>query len=85
MCCFSALQYFFYSSLLSAMATSVVLEKVDYMYPGFNEGTSILPANNDDSGSDEDPEIEIVVGEPSFLRGQTRMTMQHSPVNIVKV
>ena len=44
----------------------------------------ILPAN-DDPGSDEDPEIEMAVGEPSFLRGQTRMTMQHSPVNIVKV
>ena len=44
----------------------------------------ILPAN-DDPGSDEDPEIEMAVGEPSFLRGQTRMTMQHNPVNIVKV
>ena len=59
-----------------------VLEKVDY--PGFNEDTGILPAN-DDPGSDEEVEIEMVEEEPSFLRGQTRMTMQHSPVKIVKV
>ena len=59
-----------------------VLEKSDY--PGFNEETGILPVN-DDPGSDEEVEIEMVEEEPSFLRGQTRMTMQHSPVKIVKV
>ena len=58
-----------------------VLEKSDY--PGFNEETGILPVN-DDPGSDEEVEIEMVEEEPSFLRGQTRMTTQHSPVKIVK-
>jgi ATP-dependent RNA helicase DHX8/PRP22 len=58
-----------------------VLDKRDY--PGFNEDTGILP-DEDDPGSDEDVEVEIVEEEPAFLRGQTKLTMSHSPVRIVK-
>ncbi len=53
-------------------------------YPGFDEETGILPGG-DDPGSDEDVEIEIVDYEPVFLRGQTKLTVSHSPVRIVKV
>ena len=59
-----------------------VLEKSDY--PGFDEETGILPAD-DEAGSDEDIEIDIVEDEPLFLRGQTKISIQHSPVKIVKV
>lgn len=59
-----------------------VLEKSDY--PGFDEETGILPAE-DDAGSDEDIEVEIVDEEPLFLRGQTKFSVSHSPVKIVKV
>ena len=58
-----------------------VLDKTDI--PGFNEETGIMPAD-DDPGSDEEVEIEMVEDEPAFLRGQTKMTVQHSPVKIVK-
>lgn len=51
---------------------------------GFNEDTGILP-NEDDPGSDEDVEIELVEDEPAFLRGQTKMSVHHSPIKIVKV
>ncbi|XP_019857665.1 PREDICTED: ATP-dependent RNA helicase DHX8-like [Amphimedon queenslandica] len=57
-----------------------VLEKSDY--PGFDEETGILP--DDDEGSDEDIEIELVDEEPWFLRGQTKYSVSHSPVKIVK-
>lgn len=59
-----------------------VLDKKDY--PGFNEETGILP-DEDDPGSDEDVEIELVEEEPVFLRGQTKFSVHHSPVKIVKV
>ncbi len=51
---------------------------------GFNEETGILP-DDDDPGSDEDVEIEMVEEEPAFLRGQTKVSIHHSPVKIVKV
>ena len=57
------------------------------LYPwfvGFNEDTGILP-DEDDPGSDEDVEIEIVEDEPAFLRGQTKLSLHLSPVKIVKV
>lgn len=57
------------------------MEKSDY--PGFDEETGILPDN--DEGSDEDIEIELVDEEPWFLRGQTKYSVSHSPVKIVKV
>ena len=59
-----------------------VLDITDY--PGFNEDTGILP-DNEDPGSDEDVDIELVEDEPAFLRGQTKLSMCHSPVKIVKV
>ena len=59
-----------------------VLDITDY--PGFNEDTGILP-DNEDPGSDEDVDIEMVEDEPAFLRGQTKFSMCHSPVKIVKV
>ena len=59
-----------------------MLSKADY--PGFNEETGILPAD-DDPGSDEDIEIEMVEDEPGFLRGQTKFSVHMSPVKIVKV
>ena len=52
--------------------------------PGYNEETGILPGD-DDAGSDDDVEIELVEDEPVFLRGQTKVSIQHSPVKIVKV
>ena len=55
-----------------------------YMPPGFNDETGILPGE-DDPGSDEDVEIEMVEEEPAFLRGQTKVSVHHSPVKIVKV
>lgn len=58
-----------------------VLEKSDY--PGFNEELGLLQGD-DDPGSDEDVEIELVEEEPAFLRGQTKFTTHHSPVKIVK-
>lgn len=58
-----------------------VLEKRDY--PGFDEDTGILP-DEDDPGSDEDIEIDVVEDEPLFLKGQTKTTVSHSPVKIVK-
>ena len=59
-----------------------VLDKSDY--PGFNEETGVLPAD-DDPGSDEDVEVELVEDEPVFLHGQTKLSVHHSPVKIVKV
>jgi len=59
-----------------------VLDITDY--PGFNEDTGVLPAE-EDPGSDEDVDIELVEDEPAFLRGQTKLSMCHSPVKIVKV
>ena len=60
-----------------------VLDKEDY--PGFNEETGILRDDEDEEGSDEDVEIDLVEDEAPFLRGQTKQTLQMSPVKIVKV
>ena len=68
--------------LFTQLIAAGVLDKRDY--PGFSEDTGILP-DDDDPGSDEDVEVEIVEEEPAFLRGQTKLTMSHSPVRIVKV
>lgn len=66
----------------SQLIAAGVLEKSDY--PGFDDETGILPADEDD-GSDEDIEVELVDEEPLFLRGQTKYSVSHSPVKIVKV
>ena len=61
-----------------------VLAKEDY--PGFNEETGILGDEDEDGrGSDEDVEVDLVEEEPPFLRGQTKQSLQISPVKIVKV
>ena len=65
------------------MISAGVLDKADY--PGFNEETGILGADEEEAGSDEDVEIDIVEEEPPFLRGQTKQSLQMSPVKIVKV
>ncbi len=67
---------------IKQLISAGVLDPSDY--PGFDEETGILPGE-DDPGSDEDVEIEIVDDEPGFLRGQTKLTVSHSPVRIVKV
>lgn len=59
-----------------------MLDKRDY--PGFNEETGIMPGE-DEPGSDEDIEVDLVEDEPMFLRGQTKVSLSHSPVKIVKV
>lgn len=70
---------------IKQMISAGVLSKEDY--PGFNEETGILGAEEEDegAGSDEDVEIDIVEDEPPFLRGQTKQSLQISPVKIVKV
>ena len=67
---------------IKQLISAGVLDPSDY--PGFDEETGILPGE-DDPGSDEDVEIEIVEDEPNFLRGQTKVSVNHSPVRIVKV
>lgn len=51
---------------------------------GYTEETGVL-AGEEDPGSDEDVEIEIVEDEPPFLRGQTKLSLHLSPIKIVKV
>uniref|UniRef100_UPI0037E728E7 ATP-dependent RNA helicase DHX8-like n=1 Tax=Semicossyphus pulcher TaxID=241346 RepID=UPI0037E728E7 len=51
-------------------------------FPEFDEETGILPKIDDDE--DEDLDIDLVEEEPPFLRGQTKWTMNLSPVKIVK-
>ena len=66
------------------MISAGVLDKADY--PGFNEETGILGDEEEEGvGSDEDVEIDMVEEEPAFLRGQTKQSLQISPVKIVKV
>lgn len=67
------------------MISAGVLDKEDY--PGFNEETGILREEEEEegAGSDEDVEIDLVEEEPLFLRGQTKQSLQISPVKIVKV
>ena len=68
---------------IKQLISAGVLDKADY--PGFNEETGILGDEDEEAGSDEDVEIDLVEDEPPFLRGQTKQTMQMSPVKIVKV
>lgn len=68
---------------IKQMISAGVLDKKDY--PDFNEETGILKEEDEDAGSDEDVEIDMVEDEPPFLRGQTKQSLQMSPVKIVKV
>ncbi|KAM6951416.1 ATP-dependent RNA helicase DHX8-like isoform 2-T2 [Aplochiton taeniatus] len=65
---------------INQMIAANVLAKEDF--PDFDEETGILP--NIDDEDDEDLEIDLVEDEPPFLRGQTKYTMNLSPVKIVK-
>ncbi|XP_058477789.1 ATP-dependent RNA helicase DHX8-like [Solea solea] len=51
-------------------------------FPEFDEETGILPKVDDEE--DEDVEIDLVEEEPPFLQGQTKWTLNLSPVKIVK-
>ena len=51
-------------------------------YPDFDEEMGVMPKT--ETGSDDEIEIEIVEEEPAFLLGQTRLTVNVSPVKIVK-
>lgn len=50
--------------------------------PDFDEETGLLPVQDDES--DEEVEIEIVEEEPAFLKGWGRVSLDLSPVKIVK-
>ncbi|XP_071377090.1 ATP-dependent RNA helicase DHX8-like isoform X1 [Centroberyx affinis] len=65
---------------IKQMIAANVLPKEEF--PEFDEETGILP--NVDDEEDEDMEIDLVEEEPPFLRGQTKFTMNMSPVKIVK-
>ncbi|XP_048579311.1 ATP-dependent RNA helicase DHX8 isoform X2 [Nematostella vectensis] len=65
---------------LKQLIAAGVLDKSDY--PDFDEDTGILP--KEDDGSDEDVEIEMADEEPEFLRGQTKLSINMSPVKIIK-
>lgn len=49
---------------------------------GFNDSNDKIYAIQE---NEEDIDVELVEEEPAFLRGQTRQTLQLSPVKIVKV
>ena len=65
---------------MKQLISAGVIEKSEY--PDFDEDTGVMPKI--DTGSDEEIEIEIVEDEPSFLSGQTRLTVNMSPVKIVR-
>uniref|UniRef100_A0A4W6G9W3 ATP-dependent RNA helicase DHX8 n=1 Tax=Lates calcarifer TaxID=8187 RepID=A0A4W6G9W3_LATCA len=65
---------------IKQMIAANVLPKEEF--PEFDEETGILPKIDDDE--DEDIEIDLVEEEPPFLRGQTKWSLNMSPVKIVK-
>ncbi|KAI3364932.1 hypothetical protein L3Q82_001112 [Scortum barcoo] len=65
---------------IKQMIAANVLPKEEF--PEFDEQTGILPKIDDDE--DEEIEIDLVEEEPPFLRGQTKWSMNMSPVKIVK-
>ncbi|XP_062299033.1 ATP-dependent RNA helicase DHX8-like [Scomber scombrus] len=65
---------------IKQMIAANVLPKEEF--PEFDEETGILPNINEDE--DEEIEVDLVEEEPPFLRGQTKWTMNLSPVKIVK-
>uniref|UniRef100_A0A3P8WAF3 ATP-dependent RNA helicase DHX8 n=1 Tax=Cynoglossus semilaevis TaxID=244447 RepID=A0A3P8WAF3_CYNSE len=65
---------------IKQMIAANVLAKEEF--PEFDEETGILPKIDDDE--DQDVEIDLVEEEPPFLRGQTKWTLNMSPVRIVK-
>ncbi|KAK0141536.1 ATP-dependent RNA helicase DHX8 [Merluccius polli] len=65
---------------IKQMIAANVLPKEEF--PEFDEETGIMPNINDEE--DEDLDVDLVEEEPPFLRGQTKWTMNLSPVKIVK-
>ncbi|XP_039991780.1 ATP-dependent RNA helicase DHX8-like isoform X2 [Xiphias gladius] len=65
---------------IKQMIAANVLPKEEF--PEFDEETGILPKMDDDE--DEEIEIDLVEEAPPFLRGQTKWSMNMSPVKIVK-
>ncbi|KAG7506384.1 ATP-dependent RNA helicase DHX8-like [Solea senegalensis] len=65
---------------IKQMIAANVLPKEEF--PEFDEETGILPKVDDEE--DEDVEIDLVEEEPPFLQGQTKWTLNLSPVKIVK-
>ncbi|XP_041817936.1 ATP-dependent RNA helicase DHX8-like [Chelmon rostratus] len=65
---------------IKQMIAANVLPKEEF--PEFDEETGILPKVDDDE--DEEIEIDLVEEEPPFLRGQTKWSVNMSPVKIVK-
>ncbi|XP_065666929.1 ATP-dependent RNA helicase DHX8 isoform X2 [Hydra vulgaris] len=64
---------------IKQLISAGVLDKADY--PDFDEETGILPKEDDE---DDEVEIELVEEEPPFLQGQTKLTINVSPIKIVK-
>jgi len=64
---------------LQQLISAGVLDKSDY--PDFDEETGILPKEDD---SDDEIEIELKEEEPPFLEGQTKLSINVSPIKIVK-
>lgn len=64
---------------LKQLAAAGVLKKSDY--PDFDEDLGGLAAHESDG---EDMDIERVEDEPPFLRGQTHLALDMSPVKIIK-
>ncbi len=62
------------------LIASGVLDPKDY--PTFDEEYGLL--NNDVEETEEDVEIELNEAEPQFLKGQTRQSVNLSPIRIVK-
>ncbi|XP_046841771.1 ATP-dependent RNA helicase DHX8-like [Xenia sp. Carnegie-2017] len=65
---------------IKQLISAGVLDKSEY--PDFDDETGVLPQEGE--GSDEEIEIELVEEEPPFLNGQTKLSIDMSPVKIVK-
>lgn len=65
---------------LKQLISAGVIDKSEY--PDFDEETGVMAKA--ETGSDEEIEIEMVEEEAPFLSGQTRLSVNMSPVKIVK-
>lgn len=65
---------------IKQLISAGVLDKSEY--PDFDEDNGLLPVVEREEV--EDVEIDLVEEEPPFLRGQTRVRVEMSPVKIVK-
>lgn len=67
---------------IKQLISSGVVDKSQY--PQLDEEITSSMVDHGDPQSDEDIEIEIKEEEPAFLRGQTRLSIDVSPIKIVK-